>query len=200
MAVEILDLTSQPKVDLTKLKKCLLRDPALIGKLFRVVNSSLFGLSREVADLNQTLALLGTKSLRLLVLGFSLPDKLFVGLGGHVLQRYWHFTAIKAAASREIAETIFRIPGDEAFIAGLLQDLGMLALMQQIGEPYIKFLERSVCQSGRYWRRRSRGTRFRSCSAHGSTPLAMGIARESRRGDRRRLRSRAHCQSAGVAP
>ncbi|HEY2760224.1 MAG TPA: hypothetical protein VGI75_05760, partial [Pirellulales bacterium] len=33
VAVEILDLTGQPNVDLAKLKKCLLRDPALIGKL-----------------------------------------------------------------------------------------------------------------------------------------------------------------------
>ncbi len=143
VAVEILKLTSQPKVDLTALKQCLLRDPALVGKILRVVNSSLFGVSREVADLGQALALLGTKSVRLLVLGFSLPDELFVGLAGNILERYWHHTIVKATAAREISETLFRLPGEEPFIAGLLQDIGVLVLLQQLGQPYMRFLDRA---------------------------------------------------------
>jgi GGDEF domain-containing protein len=118
-----------------------------VGKLLRVVNSSMFGLSRGVSDLNQALALLGTKSVRLLVLGFSLPDELFAGLAGDTLRRYWHYTALKATAAREISETIYRFPGEEAFIAALLQDLGMLVLMQQLGEPYLRFLDRAFANA-----------------------------------------------------
>ncbi|HZZ29591.1 MAG TPA: HDOD domain-containing protein [Pirellulales bacterium] len=147
VAVEILQLTAQPKVDLSELKKCLMRDPALVSKMLRVVNSSLFGLSRGVSDLNQALALLGTKSVRLLVLGFSLPEELFAGLTGDILRRYWHHTAIKATAAREISESIYRMPGEEPFIAGLLQDLGMLVLIQQLGEPYVRFLERAFAKA-----------------------------------------------------
>ncbi len=146
VALEILRLTSQPKVDLSALKQCLMRDPALVGKMLRVVNSSLFGLSRGVANLGQALALLGTKSVRLLVLGFSLPDELFLGLAGDVLQRYWHHTLIKATATREISETLYRLPGEEPFIAGLLQDIGILVLLQQLGEPYVRFLNRAFAK------------------------------------------------------
>jgi HD-like signal output (HDOD) protein/GGDEF domain-containing protein len=146
VAVEILRLTSQPKVDLAALKSTLERDPALVGKVLRVVNSSLFGLSREVCDLGQALALLGTKSIRLLVLGFSLPDELFSGVAGEILNRYWHHTTAKAAAAREISETVYRIPGEEAFIAGLLQDIGILVLLQQLGEPYVRFLDRALAK------------------------------------------------------
>ena len=39
------------------LKECIENDPALTGKILRVVNSSLFGLSREVSDLHQALGL-----------------------------------------------------------------------------------------------------------------------------------------------
>src|SRR5687767_12344218 len=67
VAVEVLELTSEKVVDARKLKQCIEYDPALTAKLLRVVNSSLFGLSREVADLNQALAMLGTKPLKLLV-------------------------------------------------------------------------------------------------------------------------------------
>ena len=146
--MEVLQLTRNPRVDTRALKECLENDPALTGKILRVVNSSLFGLSREVSDLNQALALLGTKPLKLLVLGFSLPSGLFAGLEGDVLRRYWRHTLTKAVAGREISETLWHTPGDDAFIAGLLQDLGVLLLIQELGEPYVKFLGK-VANQGR---------------------------------------------------
>ena len=82
------------------------------------------------------------------MLGFSLPSGLFAGVGTAVLARYWRRTLTKAVAARELCETVWRQPGDEAFIGGLLQDLGMLLLIQELGEPYIKFLD-AVLTSGR---------------------------------------------------
>jgi len=142
VAMKVLELTNNPEVDTRALKECIENDPALTGKILRVVNSSLFGLSRQVSDLNQALALLGTKPLKLLVLGFSLPGGLFSGVTGEVLGRYWRHTLTKAVAGREISETLWQTPGDDAFIAGLLQDLGMLLLIQELGEPYVKFLDK----------------------------------------------------------
>ncbi len=141
VAMKVLELTESSKVDTQALKQCLETDPALTGKVLRVVNSSVYGLSREVSDLNQALALLGTKPLKLLVLGFSLPAGLFEGIVGDVLLRYWRHTLVKAVAAREIAERFWRRAGDEPFIAGLLQDLGALLLLQELGEPYVRFLE-----------------------------------------------------------
>ncbi len=148
VAVEVLDLTNNPQVDTAALKKCIETDPALTVKLLRVVNSSLYGLSREVSDLNQALALLGTKPLKLLVLGFSLPPGMFAGLVGDVLNRYWRHTLIKAVAARELAERQSRESGDEAFIAGLLQDIGVLLLVQELGEPYVAFVDRVLGGGG----------------------------------------------------
>jgi HD-like signal output (HDOD) protein/GGDEF domain-containing protein len=139
--MKVLELTENSKVDTRALKQCIETDPALTGKILRVVNSSLYGLSREVSDLNQALALLGTKPLKLLVLGFSLPTGLFEGIAGDLLLRYWRHTLVKAVAAREIAETFWRRGGDEPFIAALLQDLGALLLIQELGEPYVRFLE-----------------------------------------------------------
>jgi len=143
VAMEVLELTNNPTVDARALKQCIENDPALTGRLLRVVNSSLFGLPREVSDLNQALALLGTKPLKLLVLGFSLPLGLFEGISAELLAHYWRHTLTKAVAGREIAETIWNTPGDEAFLAGLLQDLGVLLLIGELGEPYARLLEKT---------------------------------------------------------
>lgn len=148
VAMEVLRLTSAAKLDSRALKICLERDPALTTRILKVVNSSLFGLSRSVSDLNQALALLGTRPLKMLVLGFSLPKELFAGLAAEVLARYWRHTLIKAVAARELAESLFHTPGDEAFTAGLVQDIGQLALIQQLGEPYLRLVEHCQVQGG----------------------------------------------------
>ncbi len=147
VAVEVLELTGQPRVDTRALKACVERDPALTGKLLRVVNSSMFGLSREVTDLNQALALLGVKPLKLLALGFSLPKGLFSGMEAHTLERYWQFTLLKAVAARELCQAFWKGAGDEAFIAGLLQEIGILVLVQELGDSYLNFLH-SVHEQG----------------------------------------------------
>jgi HD-like signal output (HDOD) protein len=146
VAAEVLRLTANPKVDIRALKECIEHDPATVSKLLRVVNSSLFGLSREVGDLNQAIALLGIKPLKLLVLGFSLPDGLFIDVAREQLDWYWSITLIRAVAARQISEQIWKRPGDDAFLAGLLQDVGVLVLMRELHEPYIHFLQRVIAE------------------------------------------------------
>ncbi len=146
--MQVVGLTNQPAIDTKALKGCIENDPALTTKILRVVNSSLFGLSRKVTDLNQALALIGTKPLKLLVLGFSLPKELQSGLEPDILERYWRRTLIKAVAARELAESMWQIPGDDAFLAGLLQDLGMLVLIQDLGDTYLMFLNRIYRDGG----------------------------------------------------
>ena len=135
-AAEVLRLTGDPQASSAAFKECLERDPALAARILRVVNSSLFGVSRQVTDLSQALSLLGMRPLKLLVLGFSLPKELFTGLEATVLTRYWQHTLIKAVGARELAERQWHIGGDEPFLAGLVQDIGLLALVQHLGEPY----------------------------------------------------------------
>lgn len=148
VAMRVLELTNSPKVDVRALKECLENDPALTTRILRVVNSSLFGLTREVTDLNQALALLGIKPLKMLVLGFSLPKNLFAALEADVLSRYWRHTLTKAVVARELAQRCWHQPGEDAFIAGLLQEIGQLALIQDLGEPYVRFVDRVLASGG----------------------------------------------------
>ena len=140
VAMELVRLAEEPSTDAQTLKECVEQDPALACKLLRVVNSSLFGLHRPVADLNQAIGQLGLKPLKLLVLGFNLPDSLFAEVAARELQWYWTNTLTRAVAARMLSEQLWRQPGDEAFIAGLLQDIGILVLLRELGEPYARFL------------------------------------------------------------
>ena len=144
VAMQVLQLTRDPHVDTRALKECIENDPAIASRVLRVVNSSLFGLSREVSDLGQAIPMLGIKPLKLLVLGFSLPSGLFLDVESNTLMWYWKHTLTKAVAARVLSQRLWRIPGDDAFLAGLFQDLGALLLFQQLGQPYARFLDRAV--------------------------------------------------------
>jgi HD-like signal output (HDOD) protein/GGDEF domain-containing protein len=148
VAAQVLELTRDEHLDARALKDCIECDPALTSKVLRVVNSSLFGLAGEVRDLNQALALLGTKPLKLLVLGFSLPDGLCRDLDADFLSRYWQHTLVRAVAARELSRAAWSGAGDEAFLAGLLEDLGLLALAQDLGRPYAALVKRARASAG----------------------------------------------------
>jgi HD-like signal output (HDOD) protein len=148
VALQVLELTRQPNTDSRSLKECIENDPALAAKILRVANSPMFGLSQQVTDLGQAVTLLGAKPLKLLVLGFSLPKTLLIGVEATVLERYWRHTLIKSVAAREISETLWNLPGDDAFVAGLVQDIGMLALVQDLADAFGQFVERIFEEGG----------------------------------------------------
>lgn len=136
VALEVLRLAGQPQVDPRQIKLCLESDPALASRILKVVNSSLFGLSRQVCDLQQALALLGLKPLKALMLGFSLPPQLLQSEHVAALQKYWQHSLLKGLACRLLEQHVAPTDDEEAFVAGLLQDVGVLALLQQLGENY----------------------------------------------------------------
>jgi HD-like signal output (HDOD) protein len=144
VALEIVRLTDEPQVDPRLLKELLEKDPALTCKILRVVNSSFYGLRREVADLNQAIGILGNKPLQLLALGFSLPDELFKEVAADQLEWYWRTALTRAVAARQLATELWCEPGDEAFIAGMMQDIGILAMLRELGPPYAKLLSRVI--------------------------------------------------------
>ncbi|MBI1248354.1 HDOD domain-containing protein [bacterium] len=139
VAMEVLRLTSNEHATVVQIKECIQRDPAMTVKILKVVNSPLFGLSGQVSDLNQALALLGIKPLKLLVLGFSLPKEMLQGIEAEVLARYWQFALTKAVAAREVAGLQGTNHGDDAFIAGLLSEIGSLVMLQHLGDAYADF-------------------------------------------------------------
>lgn len=143
VAMQVLSLADDSQADAARLKRTIELDPALTAKILRVVNSSLFGLTRQIADLGQAVALVGVKALKLLTLGFSLPERMFANKGADVLRHYWTRTLTRAVACRELASAVGNRHAEEAFIAGLLGDLGTLVFLQEGGDRYLAMYRRA---------------------------------------------------------
>jgi diguanylate cyclase (GGDEF)-like protein len=134
---EILELCRDSDISITKVAKILSRDPALSAKTLTVANSPLFGVRSEVTTVDRAVALLGINATLSFALSFVLVRSL------RKLQKdtfdhsaFWRRSAIAAVTARTMGSYTSKTPSDELFIAGLLQDIGMLALNESVPNLY----------------------------------------------------------------
>jgi two-component system, cell cycle response regulator len=137
IAVQVLELAGKPDVDIAEIARSISKDPALSGKILRTVNSSFYGRSQHVGTISQALVILGLQSVKTLVLGFSLVTTLNKNkTTGFNHLKYWRRSIFAATAARILATKMKLVQQEEAFLASLLQDIGVLVLNQVISTQY----------------------------------------------------------------
>jgi len=148
VALRVVQLNQREDVDIAELVEVLSQDPVLIAKLLRTANSGMFGLPREVASVRQAVMVLGLRTVNLLALSAS---AVAVSTGNSPeafnYQGFWTQSLATAIGARRIAER--RLPGlkDEAFLAGMLSDIGRLLLAERFPQKYAPVCERLAAGS-----------------------------------------------------
>jgi two-component system cell cycle response regulator len=142
VAVRVLELTSRRDVELSEIAKAVEHDPAIATRVLKTVNSSFYGLTQRVGSIRQALAYLGLETVKGLVLGFSLA-RAFKGEEEVLFdfEDYWRRSIYSASAARALASIVKCGDADEAFLAALVQDVGMIALWNHYGDRYIQVLD-----------------------------------------------------------
>lgn len=106
-------------------------DQALAAKTLRLANCSFYGVPNRVVSIRQAIGILGMRSVSTLLTAAAVSDRFTrVACKGFDLRRYWRHSIATALCAREIARER-HIDADTAFTAGLLHDLGRLALASQ---------------------------------------------------------------------
>lgn len=128
VALEVLRLTRNDDVSVEQLARVIQNDPALCAKLLKIVNSSLFGVPREIASVRQATVILGLRSVKVMALSFSVVDVLRVRESDEFdMEGYWRRSLSTAVAARLIGKEVAPQLAEEAFVAGLLADIGAFA-------------------------------------------------------------------------
>jgi HD-like signal output (HDOD) protein len=108
------------------------QDMVIAGRLLKMVNSPFYALNNPIASISQAVAIIGFSSLRSLVLAVGTAPILSSDLAayGFTNQGLWKNSMATAALAREIAmrSGVSPAEAEEAFIAGLLRDVGMLVI------------------------------------------------------------------------
>jgi putative nucleotidyltransferase with HDIG domain len=110
--------------------KYLAQDGALAARVLRLANSSYYGLSRTVLDVSEAVVVLGMRNVRNLALVASTYPWMNKPLKGYALapNEMWRHSFGVAVAASLTAEKSRKVSTEEAFVAGLLHDLGKSAI------------------------------------------------------------------------
>jgi putative nucleotidyltransferase with HDIG domain len=129
---EFLQLASRDYFTAMDFEKILVKDQALVARLLKVANSSFFGSSREIKTVHEAVVLIGMDNMKNIVYAVSSS-----GLLRHQMKSYrypdkgfWLHSMAVGMMARALMEGAKDrcLGGEEAFVAGLLHDIGKLIL------------------------------------------------------------------------
>jgi len=132
ITLKIIDLVEDPKSTAQDLHEVISNDPALSSRILKVVNSSFYGLPGQIGSINRAIVLLGLNAVKNIAIAASLA-KLFRGgdlTGSFSAKHLWNHSTAVAATSKFISDQLKLGLGDEAYLSGLMHDIGVMVEMQ----------------------------------------------------------------------
>jgi HD-like signal output (HDOD) protein len=139
VALEVVRVTGDEDCSIEELEQAISRDPVLAGRLLKLANSAAFNLGQDVTTLPHASMVLGLRSVKLMALSFALIESLPRAGSEFDFDAYWRRSSVFAAAARSVAESRgSKALGQEAFICGLLAQLGQLVLALSLPEEYAR--------------------------------------------------------------
>ena len=126
-ALQVID---DPDHNVSELARVIGLDQTLAARVLQWANSPFYGLRYKVATLDHAIMVMGTRAVQGLLLAVAVREKLSKKMPGYGLERgdLWRHSVAVAAGARWIASLQKYAQPDQAFIAGLLHDIGKLIL------------------------------------------------------------------------
>ena len=140
VATRIYQMLEDEDVDIPALTKAVQADPAVVARVVKMANSSYYGSRRGIKTLPDAITTIGLTALRGTVLQAAM-QKLYQPFGPAELMLWQHANAV-AYGAKFLASRIRPTLADEAFLAGLLHDIGMLVLNWTAPERFSLLLTR----------------------------------------------------------
>jgi HD-like signal output (HDOD) protein len=107
------------------------QDQSIVARILKVANSPFYGFQKKISTVELAIIVLGTNALKEILYGFSIK-RIFnkIVSVGFDIEKFWDYSLYCGAASRVVARRLgYKLAG-EAFIAGLMHDLGILIIVQ----------------------------------------------------------------------
>jgi HD-like signal output (HDOD) protein len=143
VAAKVVNLTEDRlEISFKELESIIKVDPGLTAKILKIANSALYARQKEIRSLQMAITLLGFKNIKSLVLLLTATN-LFPRIRRTAFHHdYWRRSLHCAFLSRNLAVRCSRSEAaEEAFIAGLLHDIGQAVLFNAAPEQYLQALE-----------------------------------------------------------
>ena len=140
IAIRVLQLTNQEDAPMRRLSDLICSDPAFSSEILTIANSALYASRVPIRSVLQAIAMLGTNSIKGLSLTVGVRAYMGKALNHESLRAIWRHSLACALIANQLAA-----PGttdkDSAYTAGILHDIGRLALAVISPREYATLLE-----------------------------------------------------------
>lgn len=143
-AQRIMQLVADSSSSATDLLAAVEGDPVLAAKVIRRVNSAFYGLRNKVRDLRSAINLLGFREIRNLALTVYMARMFQDGSSYRNFSRegLWEHSVAVAHTARMVAKVGSGVPPEEAYLAGLLHDVGLILLEKFLPTHLFQIIDR----------------------------------------------------------
>ena len=142
VANNIVQITRNPKTSALEVGMAISQDPALSSKVLKSANSAFYGFPRKISTINHAIVVLGFANIRNIVLTASIFDVLTSEGGDNRFDRegFWEHSLACGVTSKLLARRLGITNADEAFIWGLLHDLGKIVLDTYFSDDFTRVI------------------------------------------------------------
>jgi HD-like signal output (HDOD) protein len=126
---ELNSLLAAAPVNFQRVVEVIRTDPSLTAQVLRLCNSAFMGFRDRVTRIKHAVMLVGTERLRTMVLTCSLVEYVGHRVSSEDIQSFWQHCFLTAALSERLARGIAYSQPEQAYLAGLLHDIGALPLL-----------------------------------------------------------------------
>ncbi len=121
-------------------------DPALAARVLKLANSPAYGFSRNIETVSRAVVVLGSRSLRSLVTAAGVAQALEKLAGSADFEELWCHAAYTATGAQVLARRAGHPCPEEVFLAGLIHDIGELALAVVRPREYGQIMKRPAVE------------------------------------------------------
>jgi len=134
--LEVIRVANDPGASAGDLAGIAMKDPGLTARLLRVANSSYYSPAREISSINQAVVTMGMRAVVAVALTSSIYN-MVEGIETTIdRKRFWRHSLETALACRLLARSVDYEQAEEAFVAGLLHEIGLLVLEASFTDTY----------------------------------------------------------------
>jgi HD-like signal output (HDOD) protein len=136
-------LLTNPRTSANDVGEAITSDQVIASKVLKLVNSAFYGFPGKVNTITHAIVILGFSTVKNIVLTTSILGAFDARktVGDFDLMAFWKHSVATGAIARLIAKEIGYRGQEEAFIAGLLHDLGKLVLALHAPEEFKACME-----------------------------------------------------------
>lgn len=142
IAAEILKAMENPLLGAKDAARIIDKDQSLTARILRRANSPIYGFARQISTIDVAVVVLGMDNLREIILTYIVQG-FFSKVNTSIFNaiKFWEYSVYTATTARILARKLkYKLAG-EAFIAGLMHDLGILIIAEFFTNDYADIKE-----------------------------------------------------------